>query len=140
RGRPPSSTGRAHRLRQHPSPPLRACDRPLRAAGGADRRLCSCGAVAVPDRAPEPDLMRIAIVADACDPPTNGVIRTLRTLTACLEAEGQHVLLVLPPGFLSVPCPSQPDIRLAIAPWPRLRRLIDDFRPEAVHVATEGPL
>ncbi len=84
--------------------------------------------------------MRIAIVADACDPPTNGVIRTLRTLTACLEAEGHHVLLVLPPGFLSIPCPSQPDIRLAIAPWPRLRRLIDDFRPEAVHVATEGPL
>lgn len=84
--------------------------------------------------------MRIAIVADACDPPTNGVIRTLRTLTACLEAEGHRVLLVLPPGFLSVPCPSQPDIRLAIAPWPRLRRLIDDFRPEAVHVATEGPL
>jgi glycosyltransferase involved in cell wall biosynthesis len=84
--------------------------------------------------------MRIAIVADACDPPTNGVIRTLRALTAALEGMGHDVLLIRPPGFLSVPCPTQPDIRLAVAPWRRLRRLIDDFRPDAVHVATEGPL
>jgi glycosyltransferase involved in cell wall biosynthesis len=84
--------------------------------------------------------MRIVIVADACDPPTNGVIRTLRALTATLEAMGHDVLMIRPPGFISVPCPTQPDIRLAIAPGRRLRRLIDDFCPEAVHVATEGPL
>jgi glycosyltransferase involved in cell wall biosynthesis len=84
--------------------------------------------------------MRIAIVADCCDPPTNGVMRTLRTLKAELEAKGHSVLLVLPQGFLTVPCPSQPDIRLSVAPWRKLARLLDDFRPEAVHVATEGPL
>jgi glycosyltransferase involved in cell wall biosynthesis len=84
--------------------------------------------------------MRIAIVADCCDPPTNGVMRTLRALTAELEAKGHTVLLVLPVGFATLPCPSQPDIRLAVAPWRRLARLLDDFGPEAVHVATEGPL
>ncbi len=84
--------------------------------------------------------MRIVIVADACDPPTNGVIRTLRALTAALEGMGHDVLMIRPPGFFSVPCPTQPDIRLALAPSRRLRRLIDDFGPDAVHIATEGPL
>jgi glycosyltransferase involved in cell wall biosynthesis len=84
--------------------------------------------------------MRIVIVADACDPPTNGVIRTLRALTAALEGMGHDVLMIRPPGFLSVPCPTQPDIRLALAPSRRLRRLIEDFAPDAVHIATEGPL
>jgi glycosyltransferase involved in cell wall biosynthesis len=84
--------------------------------------------------------MRIAIIADCCDPPTNGVMRTMKAIADELRLAGHEVLLVLPPGFLSLPCPSQPDIRLAVAPWPRLRRLIDGFGPEAIHVATEGPL
>lgn len=84
--------------------------------------------------------MRIAIIADACDPPTNGVIRTLRTLKSCLTDMGHTVTLITPPGFVTLPCPSQPDIRLAVAPMRRLRALIDDFAPEAVHIATEGPL
>jgi glycosyltransferase involved in cell wall biosynthesis len=84
--------------------------------------------------------MRIAIVADACDPPTNGVSRTLTMLSACLERQGHEVRLISPPGFLTLPCPSQPDIRLAVAPGRRLARLLDAFAPEAVHIATEGPL
>jgi glycosyltransferase involved in cell wall biosynthesis len=85
-------------------------------------------------------MMRIAIIADACDPPTNGVIRTLRMLTACLRAMDHEVELVTPPGFATLPCPTQPDIRLAVAPGRRLAALIDRFGPDAVHIATEGPL
>jgi glycosyltransferase involved in cell wall biosynthesis len=39
-----------------------------------------------------------------------------------------------------VPCPTYPEIRLAL--WPRraLGRALDELAPDAIHVATEGPL
>lgn len=84
--------------------------------------------------------MRIAILSDACDPPTNGVTRTFGQVTACLRRRGHEVLLVTPPPFRTVPCPTQPDIRVAVAPYRRLSRMLEDFRPDAVHLATEGPV
>lgn len=84
--------------------------------------------------------MRIAIVSDACDPPTNGVSRTISMIAKLRERAGDEVAVIGPEGFLTVPCPSQPDIRLAVAPWRGLRRSLDDFAPDALHVATEGPL
>ena len=84
--------------------------------------------------------MKIVIVSDACDPPTNGVSRTLGTLKACLERLGHQVTIVSPPEFLTVPCPTYPEIRLAVLARRRLRRQLEEFRPDVIHVATEGPL
>jgi glycosyltransferase involved in cell wall biosynthesis len=84
--------------------------------------------------------MRIAIVTDAWSPQTNGVVRTLRQTISCLERLG-HEIMVLNPGlFRSVPCPTYPEIRLALFPYGGLASLLAGFRPEAIHIATEGPL
>lgn len=84
--------------------------------------------------------MRIALVSDAWLPQTNGVVRTLRETTRCLAAAGHAVCTVTPTPFMTLPCPTYPEIRLAAWPWRRVRRILDDFRPDAVHIATEGPI
>lgn len=84
--------------------------------------------------------MRIAIVSDACDPPTNGVSRTIGMLQHWLPRLGHEVNVIEPPQFRTVRCPTEPDIRLAVRPLGRLTRMLDAYRPDAIHVATEGPL
>ena len=85
--------------------------------------------------------MRLALATDAWKPQTNGVVRTLETVVGELVREGHEVRVVHPgDGFRTVPCPTYPEIRLALFPRRRIARVLDEFRPEAVHVATEGPL
>ncbi|HQR10920.1 MAG TPA: glycosyltransferase family 1 protein [Casimicrobiaceae bacterium] len=84
--------------------------------------------------------MRILIVSDAWSPQINGVVITLRNTIREIEAQGHKVMTITPDGFKSVPCPTYPEIRLALLPGKRVSRLIEDFVPEAVHIATEGPL
>ena len=82
---------------------------------------------------------RLALVTDAWKPQTNGVVNTLVKLIKNLEAKGTEVLIVSPDAHRTVPLPSYPEIRIAFDPWravPRIRA----FEPDAVHVATEGPL
>lgn len=84
--------------------------------------------------------MRIALVSDAWMPQVNGVVRTLSTVVGELERMGHEVLTISPERFRTLPCPTEPDVRLALAtPW-ALGRLLEAFRPQALHVATEGPL
>ena len=84
--------------------------------------------------------MRIAIVTDAWLPQVNGVVRTLQTLTASLEAMGDEVIIISPDQFFSMPCPTYPEIRLAIFARGGVHRMLDEFQPDAIHLATEGPL
>ena len=84
--------------------------------------------------------MRIALVSDAWIPQTNGVVRTLQETARCLEAAGHKVATVTPTPFRTFPCPTYPEIRLAAWPWNRVRRILEAFEPDAVHVATEGPI
>jgi glycosyltransferase involved in cell wall biosynthesis len=84
--------------------------------------------------------MRIAIVTDAWLPQTNGVVSTLRQTTSCLERLGHEILLVTPNLFRSIPCPTYPEIRLALFPYGGVSALLAGFRPEAIHIATEGSL
>ncbi|MGK6324531.1 glycosyltransferase family 4 protein [Sphingomonas sp. DT-51] len=84
--------------------------------------------------------MRIAIVTDAWAPQVNGVVRTLEAVIAELRAGGHEVLVVSPSGVRSVPCPTYPEIRLALMTPAAVGRRIADFGAEAVHIATEGPL
>lgn len=87
-----------------------------------------------------PELSRILIVTDAWTPQVNGVVRTLRTIAEEMRAMGKTVEVVGPDRFSTIPCPSYPEIRLALFASRRLTHIIDDFAPDALHIATEGPL
>ena len=89
---------------------------------------------------PFPGLTRILIVSDAWAPQVNGVVRTLRTVAEQMQAMGKIVEVVGPDRFTTIPMPSYPEIRLALFPGRRLARIIEDFAPDALHIATEGPL
>lgn len=84
--------------------------------------------------------MRVAIVSDAWFPQINGVVRTLDTVRGRLVDAGHDAIVIGPDRFRTVPCPTYPEIRLAMLPGRKLARLIDEHRPEAIHIATEGPL
>ncbi len=84
--------------------------------------------------------MKIALVTDAWSPQVNGVVTTLVELVKELGALGHEVLVVEPSMFRTRPCPGYPGIDLAIAPGAGLARCLDAFGPDAIHLATEGPL
>jgi glycosyltransferase involved in cell wall biosynthesis len=84
--------------------------------------------------------MRIAIVTDAWHPQRNGVVRVLATLHDTVAEFGHTIRAFEPGAFVTLPCPTYPEIPLALAPKRRLGRLLDGFAPDAVHLATEGPL
>ena len=82
----------------------------------------------------------IAIVTDAWEPQVNGVVRTLSTVTALLRERGHTVSLIAPDQFRSLPCPTYPEIRLALAGKRRVAKRLAALAPDAIHIATEGPL
>ncbi|MEO1222889.1 MAG: glycosyltransferase family 1 protein [Pseudomonadota bacterium] len=84
--------------------------------------------------------MRLLIVSDAWYPQVNGVVRTLDTTAQHLRGEGHEVEVIGPDRFRTVPLPTYREIQLAVQPKRLLQSLVDDFKPEAVHIATEGPL
>jgi glycosyltransferase involved in cell wall biosynthesis len=84
--------------------------------------------------------VRIALVSDAWIPQLNGVVRTLGAVTRELTMLGHTVTPVTPDRFWTVPCPTYPEIRLAIGAAGRAARLLDAAEPDAIHIATEGPL
>lgn len=84
--------------------------------------------------------LRILIVSDAGAPQINGVVRTLHATSATLRAMGKVVEVIGPKQFKTVPMPFYPEIRLALFPGRKLARMIENFRPDALHIATEGPL
>ena len=84
--------------------------------------------------------MRIAIVTDAWLPQVNGVVRTLTATVGELMRRGHTVAVIAPDQFRTVPCPTYPEIRLALASSRAVGGRIEGFAPDAVHIATEGPL
>jgi len=84
--------------------------------------------------------MKIALVTDAWQPQVNGVVTTLVELVKELGGAGHEVLVVEPGQFRTRPCPGYAGIDLAIRPGPQLARQLDAFAPDAIHLATEGPL
>ncbi|KAB7648208.1 glycosyltransferase family 4 protein [Polymorphobacter fuscus] len=84
--------------------------------------------------------MRIAVVSDAWTPQVNGVVRTLTTVIALARGRGHRVLTVTPDRFHSMPMPNYPEIRLALTTQRAIGTMIGDFAPDAIHIATEGPL
>ncbi len=84
--------------------------------------------------------MKIALVSDAWSPQVNGVVTTLIELVQRLEGAGHEVLVIHPYLFDHRPCPGYQGIDLAVKPYQKLTELLADFNPDALHLATEGPL
>lgn len=83
--------------------------------------------------------MRILIVSDAWSPQVNGVVTSLQALVGELRGLGHQVKLLSPQDFRACPCPTYPEIPLVWDLW-RVGAAIRGFRPDCVHLATEGPL
>lgn len=84
--------------------------------------------------------MRILLATDAWTPQINGVVMTLRNTIRGAERAGHVVETVGPDRFRSIPCPSYPEIRLALQPYRGFARIATTFAPDAIHIATEGPV
>ena len=84
--------------------------------------------------------MRVLVATDAWHPQVNGVVRTLTSLAASARGLGIAIDFLTPEGFPTVPVPTYPHIRLALPGMQRIARRIEEQRPDAIHIATEGPI
>ena len=84
--------------------------------------------------------MHIALITDAWLPQVNGVVRSLQTTIKHLEGRGHKVTPITPLDFKTIPCPTYPEIRLAIFCKSRVWALLDNMQPDCIHIATEGPI
>jgi 1,2-diacylglycerol 3-alpha-glucosyltransferase/glucuronosyltransferase len=84
--------------------------------------------------------MRVLIATDAWPPQVNGVVRTLTSLARSAGRLGVDVEFVTPDGFPTIPVPTYPGLRLAVPNRRQIARRIEAARPDAIHIATEGPI
>lgn len=84
--------------------------------------------------------MKLALVTDAWQPQVNGVVTTLVELVREMELQGHEVVVIHPSLFQTRPCPGYDGIDLAVRPAKALAQMLDDAKPDAIHLATEGPL
>ncbi len=84
--------------------------------------------------------MKILIVTDAWEPQVNGVVRTLKMTQRELMKLGHQVVFLTPLDFKSIPCPTYPEISLALASTKEVKGVIESIQPDCLHIATEGPL
>ena len=84
--------------------------------------------------------MRILIATDAWRPQVNGVVRTLTSLARSASALGADIAFLTPDGFSSVGVPTYPGLRVALPNRREIARRIEAAAPDAIHIATEGPI
>lgn len=86
-------------------------------------------------------MKKIALITDAWHPQINGVVTVFGHIVSELEKRGFEVLVIHPGLFRrTMPLPLYPEITLALFPRKRLRELLDEYKPDAIHISTEGPL
>jgi glycosyltransferase involved in cell wall biosynthesis len=84
--------------------------------------------------------MRILIATDTWHPQVNGVVRTLTSLKRSASGLGVEVGFLTPDGFPSLPVPTYPGLRVALPNRREIARRIEAAAPDAIHIATEGPI
>jgi glycosyltransferase involved in cell wall biosynthesis len=84
--------------------------------------------------------MRVLIATDAWHPQVNGVVRTLTSLARSAKKLGVDVEFLSPEGFPTVPVPTYPGLRLALPGRWQIVQRIEKAKPDAIHIATEGPI
>jgi glycosyltransferase involved in cell wall biosynthesis len=99
--------------------------------------------------------MKIALITETYPPEVNGVAMTNQRLVRGLIGLGHHVLLIKPrraaaPNIqseqlqvldcLGLPIPTYPDLKIGLPAPGQLEQAFEQFCPDVVHIATEGPL
>ena len=84
--------------------------------------------------------MRILVATDAWQPQVNGVVRTLTSLARSASALGAEIEFLPPDGFPSMALPTYPGLRIALPNRREIARRIEAAAPDAIHIATEGPV
>lgn len=84
--------------------------------------------------------MRIVLATDAWEPQVNGVVRTLARVAGELRDIGDLVEVISPDQFATFPLPTYPEIKLAMGAFEKVQQRFKAFEPEAIHIATEGPI
>ena len=84
--------------------------------------------------------MKVVVITDAWQPQVNGVVRTYEYMQRELPLLGHDLQFIHPGEFRTIPCPTYPSIRLAVMPYRGVRTRLDGIDPDAIHIATEGPL
>jgi glycosyltransferase involved in cell wall biosynthesis len=102
----------------------------------SDRRLRE--AITAPRDAHRP--MRILVATDAWEPQVNGVVRTLTRVVQELQGMGHTVEVIHPGQFKTFPLPTYAEIKVAIGVYEPVQERFKAFEPEAIHIATEGPI
>ena len=83
----------------------------------------------------------IVLATDAWRPQISGVVRTWESVLGVLESRGYDTRVLCPADFRRTwPLPRYPEIRLAPWPFAAVNRRLNALRPDAVHIATEGPI
>lgn len=84
--------------------------------------------------------MRILIISDAWHPQINGVVRTYEHLSAHLSELGHDVKIIGPSSFKNFALPFYKEIDISIFPKRKLKREIQGYNPDHIHIAVEGTL
>ena len=84
--------------------------------------------------------MKVLVATDAWPPQVNGVVRTLKSLERAAAKLGVTIDFLSPDGFPSFPVPTYPGLRLALPSRKRIAARVEESRPDAIHIATEGPM
>src|SRR5260370_3505022 len=84
--------------------------------------------------------MRVLVATDAWHPQVNGVVRTLTSLARTARGLGVGIEFLSPEGFPTVPVPTYRGLRLALPSRRAIARRIEEAKPDAIHIATEGPI
>lgn len=84
--------------------------------------------------------MRVLIATDAWHPQVNGVVRTLTSLAKAARALDVAIEFLTPEGFPTLPLPTYPDLRIALCGPGEIARRVERMAPDAIHIATEGPI
>jgi glycosyltransferase involved in cell wall biosynthesis len=85
-------------------------------------------------------LSKIVIITDAWTPQVNGVVVCIQQTVKHLRKMGHDVFVIGPDRFKNIPCPTYPEIRLALFARTKVFAILDDLEPNALHINTEGPL
>lgn len=84
--------------------------------------------------------MRVQIVSDAWHPQVNGVVRTVEYIVKESQNMGHEVDLITNGDLKTFSIPRYHDIKIAPFAKGHVRKRIEAFKPEFMHIATEGPL
>lgn len=84
-------------------------------------------------------IKKLALITDAWFPQINGVVTTLSSLVKELQSQGIQVEVIQPNDYPNFPLPTYREIRL-VWKFSGLKSRLQAFAPDAIHIATEGPL